>query len=93
METIRRFYIQYDRRDVRMEDKVREILREINPFIDITNETNLLDEGVLDSLGIVYFIQQVEETMGIKISLDSLEVENFETLNTIIEMLNGYNDK
>ena len=85
--------MQYDRRDVIMEDKVRQILREINPFIDITNETNLLDEGVLDSLGIVYFIQQVEEMMGIKIALDSLEVENFETLNTIIEMLNGYNDK
>lgn len=72
-----------------MEEKIMEMI------IDITGEdslrekpdTNLFDTGLLDSLGVVNLIVDLEEEYDIIISPSELEREEFDTPTKIIEVV------
>jgi acyl carrier protein len=49
------------------------------PFAD----TDLVGTGLLDSLGLVELLAQLEETFGVSISTDDLELENFRSIDSI----------
>jgi acyl carrier protein len=46
-------------------------------------ETDLVRTGLLDSLTLVELLAQLEETFGVSISTDDLELENFRTIESI----------
>ena len=46
-------------------------------------ETDLIETGLLDSLSIVEFLAQLEESFDISISTDDLEPENFRSITRI----------
>jgi len=47
------------------------------------NDTDLLDTGMLDSLALVELLLRLEQTFGVQISVDDLELENFRSLDNI----------
>jgi len=46
-------------------------------------ETDLVGTGLLDSLALVELLAQLEETFGVPISTDDLELENFRSIDSI----------
>lgn len=66
-----------------MQEKILAILQEINPYVDIDETTQLLVE-ILDSMELLLLITQLEETYHIEIPLESIQVEDFETVSSIV---------
>jgi acyl carrier protein len=46
-------------------------------------DTDLVGTGLLDSLTLVELLAQLEETFGVSISTDDLELENFRSIDSI----------
>lgn len=54
---------------------------------ELLNTDNLIESGMIDSLGIVKLIAYLEKTYSIQITEDDIVVDNFETINTISSLL------
>lgn len=75
-----------------MEEKVFEILEDIcEEDLRETPDMNIFEEGLMDSLGLVRFIVEVEENLGITLGIMELDKEEVNTLNKIIEFLKSRN--
>lgn len=70
-----------------MEDIILKILQELCPYEDITADTELLEEGMLDSMGIMLLIERLEKELSVSIPLEALEPEDFSDISTIAEMI------
>jgi len=53
------------------------------PPEELTDDTNLVEEEILDSLGIFALVEFLEETFGIKIEAEEVVMTNFQTVTTI----------
>ena len=69
-----------------MKDIILNILQELCPYEDITADTELLEEGVLDSMGIMLLIERLEKEFSVSIPAEELEPEDFADLSAIAEM-------
>lgn len=72
-----------------MEERVLEILAEINDEILDYDGDSLVESGLLDSFQIVDLVGMLEEEFDIEIDAELVVVENFETKEAIIKMLEG----
>lgn len=70
-----------------MEEKVLELLAEVNEDILDYDGDSLIDDGLLDSFQIVDLVGMFEEEFDIEIDAELVIVENFETKEAIINML------
>jgi acyl carrier protein len=59
-----------------------ELVKERGPF-SLEDNDNLIERGVIDSLGIMKLLAYLEETFSISISDDELIPDNFETIDAI----------
>jgi len=50
---------------------------------EIVDDTPLVSSGLLDSVSIAFLISAIEETEGIRIPNDSLDILDFETVDRI----------
>lgn len=73
--------------ELMMEDKIIDMIREINPYEDIDENTKLIDDGILDSLTLVLLISCIESEFGIKITEEKMNVANFETIQNIVSLI------
>jgi acyl carrier protein len=46
-------------------------------------DTDLVETGLLDSLALIELLAQLEETFGVSVSTDDLELENFRSIASI----------
>jgi acyl carrier protein len=70
-----------------MRQAIIDIIKEINPYEDIDENSLLIDEGILDSLTLVILINELEEKFNIKIPEDNLQPEMFETVSKIEDLV------
>lgn len=68
-------------------EQLFELLEEVKPDIDFKKETNLVDEGILDSLEIVALIVSIEEKFGITINPDDIDPDNFQSVEAMWGMI------
>jgi acyl carrier protein len=54
---------------------------------ELHDGTNLIEEDVLDSLGIMALVGYLEERFGISIDPAEVEIDNFETLSAITHLV------
>jgi acyl carrier protein len=68
--------------DVRdaIRDYVRRELLQDRPAFVLTDDTDLLTEHIIDSLGIFMLVTFLEERFGIVVDADEVLVEHFETI-------------
>ncbi len=52
-----------------------------------SNDTDLVETGMLDSLALVSFILELETTFGLSVSYDNLEIDNFRTIKSIAQFV------
>ena len=72
-----------------MEKKI-EILNDIKPNVDYSNEKKLVDDEILDSFEVVAIIGELSEAFGIEITVDEMVPENFnsaEAMETLVKRL------
>ncbi len=55
----------------------------------ITNETLIFEDGVLDSMGLLFLIEFLTEEFNILTSDDELVAENFQSINSIMTFIEG----
>lgn len=70
-----------------MEEKILEILAEVNEEILDYDGDNLVDAGLLDSFQIIDLVEMFEEEFDVEIDAELVIVENFRTKEAIIKML------
>ena len=66
-----------------MEKLLLEILKEIRPDVDFENETELIDNGILDSFDVVSIISEIDDAFGVQIRINELDPENFNSAEAI----------
>jgi len=72
--------------DIKLENRVsiiRNYICENINFDDFTNDVNLFDEGLTNSLFAIQLITFLEKKFGIKITMDDLDLDNFKSVNQI----------
>ncbi|MFM9118350.1 MAG: acyl carrier protein [Planctomycetota bacterium] len=70
--------------------ELQQLVQRVNPTCSptrVTADTPLLDERVLDSLQIVSMIAEMETTFGVRVSLEEVIPENFESLRKISDLI------
>lgn len=75
--------------EIDIKDKIKEYILE-STFEDvenITDETLIFEEGVLDSMGLLFLIEFLQEEFNVTTNDDELVVENFESIGKIVDFL------
>lgn len=71
-------------------DQLIEILTSLHPDVDFATATDLVDEGILDSLDIVTLVTEIDAAFDVTIPAEEIVPENFnsaEALMALIERL------
>ena len=69
--------------------ELREVLGEILPSLPADAESDLGDEGVMDSYAVVEVVALLEERYRIAFAPETLRKENFASLNAIASTVTG----
>ncbi len=67
--------------------KVLEILREIKPTRDLSDVTDIMESGYIDSFELMSLIMALNDTFGIDISVDDMTLENFNSVDAIAALV------
>lgn len=70
-----------------MKKKIIEILTELRPEFDFTEEVNFIEEGMLDSFDVVNLVDELDSTFGISIDGVDILPENFASIEAIKNLL------
>ena len=68
-------------------EELLEILGDLHPEVDFTTETGLVTGCILDSFDIVSLISEINEEFDVAISAAELTPENFDSAETIYELI------
>ena len=70
-----------------MREKILNILRELNPYEDIDEDSKLIEDGIIDSLTLVLLISEMESEFHVKIPEDKLRPEFFGNIPQIENLI------
>ena len=73
-------------------EKLLELLKGVRPDVDFENETELIDDGILDSFDVVSIISEIDDQFNVQIRINELDPENFnsaEAIWNLIQKLKG----
>lgn len=70
-----------------MKEKVLEILANLRPEFDFTENVDFIGQGMLDSFDIVSLVSDLDSTFGISIDGVDIVPENFSSVESIINLL------
>lgn len=56
---------------------------------ELSEDDNLIDNGIVDSLGIMKLVSFLESSYKLSISDDEILIENFETINIIANFISS----
>ena len=73
--------------------RLLEILEGIRPDVEFANESNLMDNGILDSFDIVSIISELNDEYNISIRVNELNPVNFNSAASIMEMVERLKNK
>jgi len=68
-------------------EQIREMLIQNFPNIDFDSEKQLMSNGILDSLAVVSIIAELENMFGIEITMEYIQPQYFESIETMWEMV------
>ncbi len=70
-----------------MEEKIIKMLEENDDSIDYANETHLIDDGLLDSFGVIALVADFEDAFDVEIGTADLVPENFNSVQAIAALI------
>ena len=73
-----------------MKNKISQILKEIRPEFNFDEDSNFIENGMLDSFDVVSLVTALDEEFKISIEGTDIIPENFSTLEAIFNLLDKY---
>jgi acyl carrier protein len=70
-----------------MKEKIIEILTELRPEFDFTEDVDFIEEGMLDSFDIVSLVDEIESAFGVAISGADVISSNFNSVDAICKTI------
>ena len=70
-----------------MKKEVLEVLNGLRLHIDHEEVLDYIEEGLLDSLDIIYLVAELEKKLGISINGEEIVPENFKNLKSIQKLI------
>lgn len=70
-----------------MEEIIVQILRDIRPEFDFTEDVDFIEEGMLDSFDVINLVSALDERFGISIDGVDILPENFSSVKAIEKLL------
>ena len=67
----------------RVNEQVRAIFAQTLNIQVPSDETDLIERGLLDSLALVELVVEVEQRFGVTIPFDTLDIDDFRSVNSI----------
>jgi acyl carrier protein len=58
-------------------------------YADVTEETRLFEDLHLDSTSVLTLLMALEDQTGIEVDPESLQMENFQTIGTLADYIEG----
>ena len=68
-------------------ENVLAVLKEIKPTVDLSNVTDIIDGGYMDSMELMGLIAGLSDAFGIEIDIDWITPENFNSVDALTEMV------
>jgi D-alanine--poly(phosphoribitol) ligase subunit 2 len=68
-------------------DDIRSVLRDHLHVVIDSPDTDLLESGSVDSIGLVELILQLEERFELSLPMDALEIDDFQTIHAIADLI------
>lgn len=72
---------------------VLDILKELHSDIDFENEKKLVDDKILDSFDLVTLVSELSEEFDVNITARDFIPENFNSVDSLAEMINKLLDE
>jgi len=69
-----------------IKQRIREYFKNNSDYVPEEDE-DLFENGVLDSYGVVDFLTFLEEELGAKINIEDITMENFSTIQKIVNLI------
>ena len=70
-----------------IQEKINEIMKEIKPTKDLSNVTDIIEGGYLDSFELISLIGMLGEQFGVEIDVDEIAPENFKSVAAMAAMV------
>lgn len=70
-----------------------EILMSVRPDVDFEEEDALIDDEILSSFDIIAMVSEINVQYGIEIRVDDLLPENFNSVDSILELIERMEDE
>lgn len=70
-----------------MVKKIIGIMKEMRPYEEITETTELIESGILDSLVILHLAAQLEIAFDVEIADEALTAVNFANADAIVQLV------
>ena len=68
-------------------ERLYEILEECCPDVDFRTEKALIDDGLIESLDIVMIVNEIAEEYDVRIGVENLLPENFNSAEAIMALI------
>lgn len=68
-------------------EELMEILKSVRKDVDFENETDLIDDGILDSFDVVAIISEIDDKFGVQIRINELDPDNFNSAESIWNLI------
>lgn len=68
-------------------ERLIELLQTLKPNVTFTKDTRLVDDKIFDSLGMISLVAEIANEFDVVISPMEIVPENFETVETLYEMI------
>ena len=69
--------------------KILKVLNSIRPGVDWESAAAIVDDGLIDSFDMISLVAELDSEFGVRIGLEHLEPENFNSLDAIVALLKG----
>ena len=64
-----------------------QILDDLRPDVDFSNEGRLIDDGILDSFDVISLVSEINGEFGVAINVTHVTPENFNSATSIFSLI------
>lgn len=75
------------RRVLMSKNKIKQIIEELRPDIEVQDNIEFINDGIFDSFDIVSIVSALDKEFGISIDGGKISPEYFNTLNDIVKLV------
>ena len=74
-------------------EKLLAILNDLHPDVDFTDNNELIDDGILDSLDIVTLVTEIDAEFDVTIPAEEIIPENFNSAEALMALINRLDEE